>query len=721
MIIEGSTSEESGTGRAITREHVIDLVAMVGLVFFMIIAVRTTIRLDHLIGLLVLAVVLSYLTAPLRHRLAARIGDGAAAALVPLLTFAVIVGIAVAVSKDTTSQATRLASMLDEKVRSLAPHSLPGRIARSTHVEEAIDQALSTTGTTVIAGQHSTGNLASPLSDLFIVIILGAFLQGAGPAVVARAISWWPRSRRGAIWERWKVVDGRAGSLLRPSVLLMLGTGLAVGSTCRALGIPGGLVMGAWAGLWVPVSTLGPALGFGPYFVVALVQTDTSRILAMLIGSVLCVVTRSIRRRVDRRAGIFPGAGTWVLAYAIGYAVAGTAGLIIATGAVAFISAFQATPIEPVDPEAAVTLPTRSERLFGVDGTEEWWRSILTQKGVAVVASTCVLGSLAWVFLESLGVFAAWLFIGLLLAVGLDRPVAALVRRAPRVPRAAAAGVVLAVFFGLIAGVFVLALQGAPSKSASLSTELPRAIQRFEHAPVIGPVLRQNHASEWVRVHLDKLPDALSGTSTGRTLLPTIGARFGDLFWTIAITLALLFDGPRLVAELRRHLPVRYRRQYGTLVDVAHEAVGGFLAGSAAIAALDALFVLFLAIALRIPLAPALAGWAFLTNFVPQIGGLLGGSPLVVLAFAVGPIQAAVALVAFLTYQVLENHLIGPSIISKATDISPVTALLTALVGGAAGGLVGALLLTPIVAAAKVMHDLTVKGKLPGNQRAPQT
>ena len=103
MIIEGSTSEESGTGRAITREHVIDLVAMVGLVFFMIIAVRTTIRLDHLIGLLVLAVVLSYLTAPLRHRLAARIGDGAAAALVPLLTFAVIVGIAVAVSKDTTS------------------------------------------------------------------------------------------------------------------------------------------------------------------------------------------------------------------------------------------------------------------------------------------------------------------------------------------------------------------------------------------------------------------------------------------------------------------------------------------------------------------------------------------------------------------------------------------------------------------------------------------
>ena len=79
----GPKSEDEGALRAITREHVIDLVAVVGLVFLMIVAVRTTIGLEHLIGLLVLAVVLSYLTAPLRHWLATYIGDGGAAALVP--------------------------------------------------------------------------------------------------------------------------------------------------------------------------------------------------------------------------------------------------------------------------------------------------------------------------------------------------------------------------------------------------------------------------------------------------------------------------------------------------------------------------------------------------------------------------------------------------------------------------------------------------------------
>lgn len=709
-----SSAGDSGAERSIRREHLLDLFAIVGLVFVMIIAVRTTVRLTHVVALLILAVVLSYLTSPLRTRLANRVGHGLATPLVPLLTFAVIVALALAVSKDASSQTARLTSVLNERVQALAPNSLPGRIARSTHLQQAIDDTLSSTGTSVVAGQKTTTGLASPVGDLFIVIILGAFLQGSGPAVVARTISTWPRSRRKAVWDRWKLVDARAGRLLRMSLLLSLSTGFAVGVACRVLGIPGGLVMGAWAGLWAPVATVGSVIGFGPYFIVALVQTDVSVLVALPVGVLLLAGSRFLRRRIRVRAGIFPGAGSWVIAYAVAYSVAGGAGLIIASCAVAFISAFVATPIEPLDVESMTV--TRDERLFGVDGTEEWWRSILTRRGIVVIAATCVSGSLAWVFLQSLGIFAAWLFIGLLLAVGLDRPVAALTKRLSRVPRNVVVAVVLVLFAAVIAAVLVLAVQGAATQGASLSTEFPRAIARFEQAPLIGPILHDNHAAAWVRDRLNDLPKTLSGIQPGRTIIPAIGARFGDLFWVLAITVALLADGPRMMSEFRRLLPVRYRRQYGKLVEVAHQAIGGFLAGSTAIAALDALFVLILALSLGVPLAPALAGWAFITNFLPQIGGLLGGTPLVILAFAVGPLQAAIALAAFLTYQLLENHVIGPKIISKATDISPVTSLLTALVGGAAAGMIGALLLTPIVAALKVMHDLMKRGELPGNQ-----
>jgi predicted PurR-regulated permease PerM len=71
---------------------------------------------------------------------------------------------------------------------------------------------------------------------------------------------------------------------------------------------------------------------------------------------------------------------------------------------------------------------------------------------------------------------------------------------------------------------------------------------------VIGPLLRDHDARCGLRKQLDNLPNMLSES------LPSIGSPFGDLFWTLSLTVALLIDGPRIVSELRRRLPVRYRR-----------------------------------------------------------------------------------------------------------------------------------------------------------------
>jgi predicted PurR-regulated permease PerM len=513
-------------------------------------------------------------------------------------------------------------------------------------------------------------------------------------------------------------------------VLLGLGTGIAVAGACWALGIPGGLVLGAWAGLWAPVDTIGVVFGFVPWVTVVLVQSDAPVVVALLVLLAVAAATVLAQRAVVRRAQIRPGASIWVIAFAVGYSVAGTAGLVLALGAVAFVAAFLATPMprtadldaagstERANPRRGPIRPddATARRLFVAAGRDEWWRSILTKRGVAVIAVTCVCATLLWLFLGSLGVFTIWLFIGLLLAIGFDRPVQALCRRAPRLPRAAAAAAVMLVAVAALSGVVLLALSGGSHADTSLSEQLPKAVARFEETPGIGPFLRDHHAADWVRRQLEEFPNHLADGRGGASWLPTIGARTGDLFWTLAIGIALLIDGSRLVDETRRRLPVRYRRQFGTFVDVSHQAIGGYLAGSAVVAALDALFVLILGLALGVPLAPALAVWAFLTNFVPQVGGLLGGAPLVLLAFSVGPVQALLALIGFVVYQFLENHLSGPTVISKAIDIRPVTSLLAALVGGAAGGMIGALLLTPLVGVATVVYELSKRGELPGEQ-----
>src|ERR1043165_521530 len=99
---------ESDGGRRFRREDAIDLAAIVGVVFLMIVTVRTTARLSHVLGLLVMAGVLPYLPLPLPHALARGLAHGLAVVLVPFLTFAAVVGIGLAVPRDITSQAERL-------------------------------------------------------------------------------------------------------------------------------------------------------------------------------------------------------------------------------------------------------------------------------------------------------------------------------------------------------------------------------------------------------------------------------------------------------------------------------------------------------------------------------------------------------------------------------------------------------------------------------------
>jgi predicted PurR-regulated permease PerM len=127
---------------------------------------------------------------------------------------------------------------------------------------------------------------------------------------------------------------------------------------------------------------------------------------------------------------------------------------------------------------------------------------------------------------------------------------------------------------------------------------------------------------------------------------------------------------------------------------------------------LNGLVVLTLGLVLGVPLAPIAGLWAVLTNFIPQIGGFLGGSFFVVLALTESPQTAVVAGVLFLAYQQLENNVIGPAIVGSAINLSPPATMLAALVGGAAAGVPGALVATPLVGAVKALY-LQRRGALP--------
>ena len=121
-------------------------------------------------------------------------------------------------------------------------------------------------------------------------------------------------------------------------------------------------------------------------------------------------------------------------------------------------------------------------------------------------------------------------------------------------------------------------------------------------------------------------------------------------------------------------------------------------------------YVLALGLMLGIPLAPLAALWAMLTDLIPQVGGFLGGSFLVLLAATQGVTPAIIAGVAFVLYMNLENHVIQPAIVGRSVDLTPPTTMVAAFVGCAIAGVPGALVATPFVGAAKAIY-LEARGR----------
>jgi predicted PurR-regulated permease PerM len=106
---------------------------------------------------------------------------------------------------------------------------------------------------------------------------------------------------------------------------------------------------------------------------------------------------------------------------------------------------------------------------------------------------------------------------------------------------------------------------------------------------------------------------------------------------------------------------------------------------------------------LGVPLAPIAGLWVMLTNLIPQVGGFLGGAFFVLLALTESPLTAVIAAVVFLGYQQLENNVISPAVVGTAVNLSPPVTMLAALVGGAAAGVPGALVATPLLGAGKAL------------------
>ena len=198
------------------------------------------------------------------------------------------------------------------------------------------------------------------------------------------------------------------------------------------------------------------------------------------------------------------------------------------------------------------------------------------------------------------------------------------------------------------------------------------------------------------------LPDPRGLFSQART---AASAAFGMLGSVIVVFFIGLFVAANPEAYRRgvlSLLPIDKRRRVGEVLDETAETLRWFLIGqvvSMVVTGVSTGVGLWL---VGLPGAVLLGLQAGIFNFVPYLGPMIGGVPVLLTALASGPSMVAWALGVYVLVQLVESYVLAPLVQRRMVDLQPAVTLAGQILFGTVLGGWGVALAMPLMAAARV-------------------
>src|SRR6185436_9120931 len=111
---------------------------------------------------------------------------------------------------------------------------------------------------------------------------------------------------------------------------------------------------------------------------------------------------------------------------------------------------------------------------------------------------------------------------------------------------------------------------------------------------------------------------------------------------------------------------------------------------------------------LKVPFFLPLGILSGFSSLVPYVGPICAGTFVTLVVFAAkGPVAALICAIYFVLYGQLEGNVLAPIVFKRTVEISPLLTLLAVLIFGTLGGVVGAIVAVPAVAAGQIiLHEL---------------
>lgn len=193
-----------------------------------------------------------------------------------------------------------------------------------------------------------------------------------------------------------------------------------------------------------------------------------------------------------------------------------------------------------------------------------------------------------------------------------------------------------------------------------------------------------------------------TSSTAGTTALAGLSAATSFLTGGLLMVVILFFflkDGEQMWAFFLRvfkGVPLVKARRVG---DQTVSVLGGYVRGTAIVAAVDAFFIGLALLVLNVPLALPLAAIVFVGAFIPLVGATLAGALATVVALVTnGPVTALIVLGVVILVNQLEGNFLQPVVMGHTLSVHPLVILVALTAGTVLAGIIGAILAVPLTA-----------------------
>jgi predicted PurR-regulated permease PerM len=326
-----------------------------------------------------------------------------------------------------------------------------------------------------------------------------------------------------------------------------------------------------------------------------------------------------------------------------------------------------------------------------------------TIRGIGLALGVLVVVAVVQVGIAAGGVLLL-VFVSVLLASALS-PIVGWLRDTLPLGRVGAIAVVYLLFILVMLAMAFIVLPAAVNQAGRIVAQLPPF---FEEVRGWAANLRPVALSTSITALVDSVEAAFAPAPppSGDEVVE-VGATVAEaalsFFTLLAIVFFWLLEHARLQRYALAYLPAHRRAGARGAWNEIENRLGLWVRGQLILMAAMGVATGTAYTLLGLPGALLLGLIAALTEAIPIVGPLLGAIPAVLVAATVSPELAVVVAIIYVILQLLEGSVLVPMVMRHTIGISPLLVLVSLLVGGAAGGIVGAFLGVPVAAAIEIV------------------